>query len=527
MMHPHQAHLLAVALALSLAVSAAPAADAGVPPAPPPGTATLPPFTLFGWVSPPVESTTAARYQELAGAGFNMTVLAWQDSGRASDNRKRLDFTRALGVRNLLFDRELEQVVPGDAGTYAHLDSVVARYRDDPAFLGYYLGDEPFPDSFGVLQVLFAELRARDPVHPAWNNLLGRASFATQDSFLDYVRSYAALTDPAVLCDDLYEFLTTGDRHQLVANVAGLATVARERGIPFWGIVQSVQHGIYRAVDAGMLRWQIGQWLSYGARGIGYFTYWTPAPDPYYDWQPAMITWGDGARTPRYDFVRQLDMRLRPLGDALAVLHWRATQHAGPLPEGGTPFAPDSLLARVDGRCALGLFADSAGAPYVFVANGDSAAAQPITLTFRGVRDASRLDSLGVWRALAPRPASAGVQVAFTLDPGDWALLRLTHPLDAAGAEGGPLRLLAGPQPARGSLRFEASGMSGASQLDLLDIGGRRIWSRRFTTGASVLEWDGRRDDGSIARAGLYFARLADARAVRVRRVTWLGSGAR
>lgn len=487
----------------------------------------VPAFTLFGWVSPPLDSTTAGRYAELAQAGFNMTVLAWEDSGRVSDNRKRLDFTRGIGVRNLLFDRELEQVLPFDARSYGHLDSVASRYRDDPAFLGYYLGDEPPASSFIELQEYARQLRVRDPAHMSWNNLLGRSGFSSRQDWLDYTNRYAAMMQPAVLCNDQYEFLQSGDRHQLIENVAGLASVARTYGIPFWGIVLLVQHGDYRAVDAGMLRWQIGQWLAYGAHGIGYFTYWTPAPDSIYHWQPAMITWGEGARTWYYGFVQQLDRRLRPLGETLARLQWLAAEHAGSVEPGGTAFAPDSLIAAVEGRCALGLFADSAGAPCVFVANSDSARSQTIALTFRGVRDASQLDSLGAWRPLAPLPAQGGVRVALALAPGDFTLLRLTQPLDALGAGGGPLRLLAGPQPARASVRFEASGMSGAAHLELLDVTGRRIWARRFDTGASVVQWDGRCDDGHRATAGLYFARLEDARAVRVRRVTWLGQAAR
>ena len=194
------------------------------------------------------------------------------------------------------------------------------------------------------------------------------------------------------------------------------------------------------------------------------------------------------------------------------------------MPAGGTPFAPDSLIAQVRGRCALGLFADSTGVPYVFVANADSAAAQDVALTLRGVRDASRLDSLGTWRALAPVATSEGVRVDFALAPGDFALLRLSHALDALGAGAGPLRLLAGPSPARGSIRFESSGISGDSHLELLDLTGRRVWSRQFVAGASVVEWDGRRDDGRAATAGVYFARLEDTRAVRVRRVIWLGT---
>jgi len=46
----------------------------------------LPKFALFGWVSPPADSTTAARIGELAGAGLNLTNAAWEDAGHTADN---------------------------------------------------------------------------------------------------------------------------------------------------------------------------------------------------------------------------------------------------------------------------------------------------------------------------------------------------------------------------------------------------------------------------------------------------------
>jgi hypothetical protein len=45
-------------------------------------------------------------------------------------------------------------------------------------------------------------------------------------------------------------------------------------------------------VDDGLLRWQVAQWLAHGATGIGYFTYWTPAPDTSMGWRDGIIRWG-------------------------------------------------------------------------------------------------------------------------------------------------------------------------------------------------------------------------------------------
>ena len=500
-----------------------------LPPAPAPAAAdpaaaALPRFARFGWVSPPRESTTAARYAELANAGLDVTVLAWGDSGRVADNLARLAYTRPWGVTDLLFDARLDHVDPFDTTTWSALDTIVTAYRDDPAFLGWYLGDEPDSGQFDRLGALVRALHTRDPGHPGWNNLLGRNAFPSRDAWLAYVRDYVARVRPTVLCDDEYDFLAAGDRDLFVENVAGLAEVAREHGLPFWGVVLLVQHGPYRAVSEGMLRWEVAQWLAYGARGVGYFTYWTPAPDSTLHWGPAMIAWGTGERTPAYDVVRRLNADAAPVGGTLAGLAWLATAHAGFLPRGGTAFAPDSLLASVAGRCAIGCFADSAGAPYLLVANSDSLAAQSIALELVGERTAARLLANGGWQPLAGAPTPRGRRVTLDLAPGDFALLRVSGSCDGVVAGHCPFALGVTPNPARGGVRFAATDLVGPARLTVLDVGGRAVWSQVVTPAAPIATWGGTLGSGGRARAGVYFARLADTRSAVVRRVAWLGA---
>ena len=98
----------------------------------------------------------------------------------------------------------------------------------------------------------------------------------------------------------------------------------------------------------------MAQWLSYGTRGIGYFTYWTPAPDTNENWGDGMIRYGSGERSPHYEQVRTLNLRLAPLGEQLASLAWLSTEHSGGTPVGGTAFAPDSLVAGIGPRLCAG-----------------------------------------------------------------------------------------------------------------------------------------------------------------------------
>jgi len=298
--------------------------------------------------------------------------------------------------------------------------------------------------------------------------------------------------------------------------------VAREYGLPFWGILLVTQHRDFRAVDDALLRWQVAQWLSYGTRGIGYFTYWTPAPDTAEGWHDGMIRY-TGEQSPHYDQVRTLDARVKPLGETLASLAWLSTEHSGGTPIGGTAFAPDSLVAGVDGRATLGTFADANGTPHLFVANRDSSAARTIALELEGERNVERLRDDGGWEPWPSTPTEHGRRVELPLEAGDFTLLRVSDGCGDLSSGGCSATLDAAPNPGSVSVRFAATRVSGSASLTLLDLTGRRVWARTLAGEAPVIVWDGRTDDGRRAKPGFYWARLTDARGSVVRRLAWLG----
>lgn len=519
-------------LCLMLSLAAATAAGDRAPLRPPqrpaiapphPGTASLPRFALFGWVAPPADSTTSARYAELANAGLNTTVLAWEDPGLVPPNLLRLEVSASVGVKNLLLDNRLDRVRENNPASFATLDSVVAAYRDHPAFLGYYLGDEPNEATFPRIAEWFRLLRSRDPSHPGWNNLFGRSAFASRDAFLAHLRRYVSEVQPAVLSTDHYDHHVNGDQGLFVENVSATAQVARESSLPFWGILLVTQHGSLRDVDDGLLSWQVAQWLSYGSRGIGYFTYWTPAPDPQLNWGDGMIRYGSGERSAHYEQVRVLNTLVKPVGECLADLAWLGTEHAGGTPVGGTSFTSDSLIAAVEGRATIGQFADSEGTPYVFVANRDSSSARTVVLDLVGERRVTRIVAGGTWSDWPSTPTATGRRVELPLVPGGFALLRLSGGCGAVVSGGCVASFRATPEPARGQVRFAAERVTGGATLTIVDATGRRVWSRALSGDAPVVVWDGRTDDGTRVRPGLYWSRLEDSRGSVVRKVTWLG----
>ncbi len=515
---------LAMAPASGRAIVGSPASPA--PPAGPAGALGTPSgvtptdtaaFVLFGWVSPPADSTTEARVAEMSAIGLNLTLPAWEDSGRVADNLARLGWAGAHGMRCLIWDGRFNgahQWLPTFEDT---LDRIVADYRGQPAFYGYYLGDEPPPDEWPLLARLRVALRARDPDHPAWNNLRGRSSFVDRAAFAAYLRDFAAVESPTMLCADHYDFLLTGDRVQFVENAATLRAEADSAGLPFWDIVQLIPHGPYRPLAPGELRWQVAQLLAYGARGVGYFTYWTPDRDSVFGDGQGIIA-RDGTRTPWYDFLLGFDRGVRAAGETLARARWRRTTHAGSVPPGGAAFTPDERIALVEGRAAIGEFDGADGARLVLVANSDSILASTVTLRLGGPADVRLLATGSSNPFAAGEPPGWNGQVALSLEAGDFALVEIAPLLDR------PAELALAPNPAGGLVRFAPALPAGEGSLEILDLSGRRVWSVRLAPGVSEVEWRGQRDDGGAARPGLYFARVRGGGGGALRRFVWMGA---
>jgi hypothetical protein len=502
----------------------------------------LPAFASFGWVSPPPDSTTPARIAQVAATGFDLMMPALSDSGRVADNLARLDLAAANGLRCIVWDRRFERfqtLDPRSVAGGAWLDTIVASYRDHPGFGGYYLGDEPATPVFSRLATLHALLRERDPRHPAWNDLLGVYGVGNWPQWPAYVRAYLDSTRAPVLCYNEYDFQISGDKELYVRQLAAASNIAGEYGIPFWVITLVIQHFDYRALTDGELRWQGSMALAYGARGVGYFTYWTPPFDPVIQWHYGLIDTA-GQPTHWYDVVSQFNPRLVAAGRVLARMNRLWTAHAGSVPPGAAALEPQAWLSAVSGRAAIGAFADSSGGRYLLVANSDSLTDRDVTLLLPGARFVAQLSDDGSqWLTIATLPlrakpttarpdasfgppSDAALDVTLSLASGDFALLRI-------GGAGEPQPSGAGPavraeaNPGRGSIRFELARVQGGGRLELLDASGVRIWSRDIAAGSSSVTWNGTRGANLSAQPGVYFARARDAAGVTVVRVSWLG----
>jgi hypothetical protein len=354
------------------------------------------------------------------------------------------------------------------------------------------------------------------------------------------VRAYLDSTRAPVLCYNEYDFQISGDKQLYVRQLAAAASIAGEYGIPFWVITLVIQHFDYRALTDGELRWQGSMALAYGARGVGYFTYWTPPFDPVIQWHYGLIDTA-GRPTHWYDAVAVFNPRLVAAGRVLARMNRLWTAHAGSVPPGAAALEAQAWLSSVTGRAAIGAFADSSGGRYLLVANSDSLAGRDVTLSLPGALSVAQLSDDGSqWQAiatlplraapdaarsdvaLAPPASNAALNVTLSLPAGDFALLRIAGAGEPQPSGAGPA-VRAEANPGRGSIRFELARVRAGGRLELLDASGARIWSRDIVAGSSSVTWSGTRGSSVAAQPGVYFVRARDAGGVTVVRVSWLG----
>ena len=122
--------------------------------------------------------------------------------------------------------------------------------------------------------------------------------------------------------------------------------------------------------------WQVNVSLAYGAKGIQYFTYWTPevASDAWRHFGEALVS-ADWQPTPLYDYAKRVNQYLKVVGKVLLPLTTEAVVHAGekPLPRGAKAFKADGghVSSTSGSPVILSRFRKPTGGTkrYLFVAN--------------------------------------------------------------------------------------------------------------------------------------------------------------
>lgn len=319
-------------------------------------------FLLSFWCAPPPEETTAERYREIAAAGFNAVLPPCSGPITPELNRRILALCAENGLKAVVSDPRLS-MDPSSGEGEAALDAVVAEYGKSPALLGYFLGDEPSAAQFGRLAALDRGLRARDPKRLPFVNLFPNYASAEQlgtSSYPEYVRRFMETVQPKLLSFDHYALLQNGERPGYFQNLHVIRQEALRAKTPFAAIVLATPHDPYRDPTEAELRWQVYTSLAYGARGILYFTYWTPKSD-IWNFHNGILD-EQGRQTAHYAQVRRINGELNALARTLVDLRSEGVYHVGGLPTGTRGLPVGGTVREITGGDAVvGLFREPVG----------------------------------------------------------------------------------------------------------------------------------------------------------------------
>ncbi|MBA7542208.1 hypothetical protein ES705_34527 [subsurface metagenome] len=312
-------------------------------------------FVITAYSGPPLEEVNIERYREIAYAGIDV-IVPGNGTFDGGQNLKALELAQQAGIRVLPIDTRVMPFAQtaGISLDTALIEEMVNDYKDHPAFAGYVIRDEPDASLFPALRDLYNLFREADPGHEPFINLFPSYANPTQLGSVDFrshIREFIETINPGLLSYDNYALREPDTWYDYwFSDLDVVRDETRKANIPFWVFIQS--EGIrehMRVPTRAEILWQVNTCLAYGARGLGWFTYWTPevdqgiqqvegAPPPLIEQHYGGMLDVDGNRTPLYDHVREANLYTGKAGRGL--IDWDnafvARYEDGKLLEGGS-----------------------------------------------------------------------------------------------------------------------------------------------------------------------------------------------
>lgn len=299
---------------------------------------------ILGWHSVPESELSLERFQEMAEMGLTHSLMSYSPEG----NLKALGLAEQVGMKLFISDRRFlkENTDRWEA---------VKMYRGHPALEGYTLRDEPSASDFTELTAARDGLEILDPDSWSYVNLLPTYASPEQlgtDTYPEHADRFVNQFRPEILSFDHYPILK-GDllRDDFFQNLEWIRQAALAQGIPFWAFALTCPHHPYPTPTAGSIRFQVWSVFNYGAKGIQYFTYWTPKPG-HWDFHDAPIR-EDGTRSPVYDLLKTLNREIQSVAPILMQSRVTGIWHTFPVPKGAQGLNASCPVEKVEGGPAL------------------------------------------------------------------------------------------------------------------------------------------------------------------------------
>ncbi|MFD0715723.1 beta-galactosidase [Paenibacillus sp. GCM10027626] len=346
-------------------------------------------FPIGLWVTPPVEQITLERYREIKDAGITFITGFREWEGGEEAIRRSLDYAEANDLKVLVRDPRLNKL---GMDQLDQMKGMVTLYANHPAYMGHVFYDEPSSRDFERLAAMKQEYSKYAPNGLAYVNLFATYASLEQKggTSTEYVQDYLRQFDPQVLSYDHYPFLTKAadDESAVITedyfyNLELIRSEAVKHNIPFWLFIQTLSFNqTHRDPTEEELRWQVYTSLAYGAKGIQYFTYWTPEPSGGETFGEGIIDRA-GKQTRHYGEVQRLNREVQAIGSKLMHLKSEGVIHYGAEPpliaEPKKSFEP--IVSIAGDPAIIGCFSDDNGRQSILAVNASFAQHAVTTLT--------------------------------------------------------------------------------------------------------------------------------------------------
>lgn len=320
-------------------------------------------FPVMAWNHVPPD---LAVLQEMKECGF--TVAGFVTPGS-------LKLCRKAGLKAIVSDPRVsgyDWTKVNAQTARRNVTSLVKEIRREKQMVyGYYLRDEPGADLFAGLETVAALVRELAPGAWPYINLLPNYADAPSQlnaaTYEDYLAKFCGVCQPMILSYDHYALMDDGSlRDGYWKNLEQMRSAALAHALPFWNIVLSVAHFNYREPAAADLRFEVYSSLACGARGLAYFTYFTP---PYGNYRMAPLD-PFGHRTATWNYLQSVNLQIASLGPTLLQLTSDDVYHINHVPAGcHAPQERDLIAGMEGGDFMAGDFTQRDGSRYVMIVN--------------------------------------------------------------------------------------------------------------------------------------------------------------
>ncbi len=248
---------------------------------------------------------------------------------------------------------------------------VVDLVRSHPAVYGYNLRDEPPAAFFPGLATVGDVVKELHPGAWPYVNLFPNYAEPWQlgtPDYESYLEKFVETCQPPILSYDHYALMEGGGMGgKYFANLESVRRAALKHKLPFWNIVATVGCLNFREISPADLRFEVFTSLAYGARGIGYFKYFSA---PVGNFRQGPID-QFGNKTPTWDSLRQVNLQVEQLAPTLLKLKSDRVYHCGEVPAGCTGPDDESLVKGLGGNMLVGDFTHEDGTRYAMIVNKD------------------------------------------------------------------------------------------------------------------------------------------------------------